>query len=88
MTSPTVRACARLSRWPPARILCCSESAGALHASVGYAADKVVFVPNGFAPETFRPDLAARGVVKEHRVVGPLRIRRGAPRGMDIRCWV
>jgi len=41
-----------------------SESAGALHAAVGYAADKIVFIPNGFDLEAFRPDPAARGAVR------------------------
>jgi glycosyltransferase involved in cell wall biosynthesis len=64
MTFLTVRACARLSRWLPARILCCSESAGAFHAAMGYVADKIVHVPNGFDLEAFRPDPAARDAVR------------------------
>jgi glycosyltransferase involved in cell wall biosynthesis len=51
-----IRACAALSARVPARVLCCSEDARTAHIRLGYAADKIVLIPNGFCCETFAPD--------------------------------
>lgn len=51
-----IRACAALSARVPARVLCCSEDAREAHIRLGYAADKIVLIPNGFCCETFAPD--------------------------------
>lgn len=59
------RICARLSRRIPRRIVCCSETALRFHASMGYSNEKMVVIPNGFDPRTFRPDPSARGSVRE-----------------------
>ncbi|HNP84179.1 MAG TPA: glycosyltransferase [Nitrospira sp.] len=60
LTHVTARLCAQLSRWAPQKIVCCSESARAVHTALGYAADKMVVIPNGYDLDTFRPDPAAR----------------------------
>ena len=60
MTVWTARACARLSRWLPDRIVCCGEAAKRAHIELGYAADKMRVIPNGFDVAAFRPDPAAR----------------------------
>lgn len=60
----TARACARLSRWLPARIVCCAEAARRTHAGIGYSADRMVVIPNGFDLSQFRPDPAARLAVR------------------------
>ncbi len=52
----TARACARLSPAIPSRIVCCSESARQVHAANGYAAKKLVVIPNGFDLSQFHPD--------------------------------
>lgn len=70
-TLMVVRACARLSRWVPARIACCSEAARNVHRAFGYASDKLVFIPNGFELELFRPDAAARRNLREELKVAP-----------------
>ena len=44
----TIEACRRLSGRIPARIVCCSMLASKVHASLGYAAEKIVVIPNGF----------------------------------------
>lgn len=55
----TARACARLSRRLPARIVCCSEASYVVHTRMGYAADRMLVIPNGFDLGAFRPDPAA-----------------------------
>ncbi len=56
----TAKACTRLSRWLPSRIICCSVASRNVHAQLGYAADKMVVIPNGSDMEAYRPDAAAR----------------------------
>lgn len=59
-----VKACALLSRWMPAQIISCSQRAKEIHAAVGYAADKLSVIPNGFDLGRFVPDVAARASVR------------------------
>lgn len=59
-----VKACARLSRWVPHRILTCSERARSVHVAAGYCADKMVLIANGFDLTRFVPDAAARVLVR------------------------
>ena len=67
----TVSACARLSRRLPARIVCCSEQARSEYARRGFAAEKLVVIPNGFDTDAYRPDPAARVEVRSELGVGP-----------------
>jgi glycosyltransferase involved in cell wall biosynthesis len=61
-----VRLCAWLSKWIPRRILSCSEKARHLHVGYGYAAEKMLVVPNGFDIAQFVPSgEARRGVRKD-----------------------
>lgn len=64
LTRVTAGLCARLSRWAPRKIVCCSESARDVHAALGYASDKMVVIPNGYDLDTCKPDLAARRSVR------------------------
>ncbi len=52
----TVKLCAWLSRWVPRRIVSCSEMARRIHVELGYTADKMVVIPNGFNLDLFCPD--------------------------------
>lgn len=61
----TRKLCARLSRRLPARIVCCSEVAGAQHIGLGYDPGKFLFIPNGFDLDAFRPDAAMRRAVRQ-----------------------
>lgn len=61
----TAKMCARLSRRLPARIICCSEFAAREHIAYGYAAGKIVVIPNGFSLEAYHPDAAARSDVRQ-----------------------
>jgi glycosyltransferase involved in cell wall biosynthesis len=63
-TRAVVAACAWISGRVPDRILCCSEVARKIHVDVGYAADKMVVVPNGFDLSRFQPDPRARTAVR------------------------
>jgi glycosyltransferase involved in cell wall biosynthesis len=56
----TARVCALLSRSLPERIICCSDAAKNVHARLGYAAEKMIVIPNGFDSMDFRPDPGAR----------------------------
>ena len=59
-----VKACALLSRRVPAQIISCSQRAKEVHAAVGYAADKLHVIPNGFDLGRFVPDADARVSVR------------------------
>jgi glycosyltransferase involved in cell wall biosynthesis len=59
------RACAFLSRKLPARIVCCSEASLRIHKELGYAAEKLEVIPNGFDLERVKPDPTARVSVRE-----------------------
>ncbi|MFP5415180.1 MAG: glycosyltransferase [Gammaproteobacteria bacterium] len=63
-TRAVVGLCASASKWLPSRILSCSERARQVHVERGYAAEKMVVVPNGFDLSRFRPDLDARSSVR------------------------
>ncbi len=56
----TAKMCARFSRALPARIVCCSHAAQESHVRFGYAADRMVVIPNGFDLDRFKPDPEAR----------------------------
>lgn len=64
-TQLTVKACARLSRHIPDRIVCCAESSRILHERLGYPPDRMISIPNGTDLELFRPDPAARRSVRQ-----------------------
>ena len=68
-TGLVVRATARLSRLPR-RIVCVSQSGLAAHVAAGYAAERMVFVPNGVDVATFRRDEAARTRLRAELGVG------------------
>lgn len=59
-TRVVVGMCASISKWVPTRILSCSEKAREIHVVHGYAAEKMVVVPNGFDLTRFKPNSEAR----------------------------
>ena len=61
----TVMVCAFLSRWVPRRIVSCSETARRIHVGLGYAADKIIVIPNGFNLDLFCPDVQAGVSVRQ-----------------------
>ncbi|MDR1471242.1 MAG: glycosyltransferase [Synergistaceae bacterium] len=72
-----VKLCAKMSGFIPARIAGCAVSGLDAHTALGYAAEEMVQIPNGFDTGVFRPDEAARfsfraelGILPEARLVG------------------
>lgn len=63
-TRAVVGLCASISKWVPSRILSCSEKARRVHVGCGYAAEKMVVVPNGFDLTRFKQDDGARKRVR------------------------
>jgi glycosyltransferase involved in cell wall biosynthesis len=55
---------ARLSRRLPTLVLCVSQEAADAHQAMGYAADKLRVVPNGFDTDRFHPDPEARARIR------------------------
>ena len=77
LTLLTVGVCAKLSRWLPSRIVCCSEASRRVHAKLGYAEDKMMVIPNGSDLESYKPDPDARasmrrewGVLEDAIIIG------------------
>lgn len=64
-TLMTAHACARLSGLLPKTIVCCAEATKASHVEIGYRADRMVVIPNGFDLDRFQPDPAARARVRQ-----------------------
>lgn len=64
-TLAVLRLNARLSGWMPRRVVCCAESARQAHLQAGYAAGKMVVIPNGIDPQRFQPDAEARGWLRQ-----------------------
>src|SRR6266568_5186301 len=65
---------ARLSGALPVRIVCCAESALRSHVGLGYRADRMVVIPNGFDLDRFAADSHARARLRHE-----LSIPSGAP---------
>jgi glycosyltransferase involved in cell wall biosynthesis len=63
-TRLVIRLNALLSHWSPARIVCCAENTLRSHADIGYAAAKMLVIPNGFDLAKFQPDDSARVSVR------------------------
>ena len=63
-TLRVVRLCARLSSWLPQRIACAAQKARDTHVAIGYAADRMMVIPNGFDLRRFAPDASARASVR------------------------
>lgn len=51
---------ARLSHRLPHKIICCAETARAVHSAMGYAAERMLVIPNGFDLDVFCPSDEAR----------------------------
>jgi glycosyltransferase involved in cell wall biosynthesis len=62
---------ALLSRSVPAKIVCNSEASRRVHTRMGYAASKLMVIPNGFDLEAFRPDPVAREQVRQELGIPP-----------------
>jgi len=63
-THLVVRLGAILSRIAPRRIICCSERVVEIHRALGYRAEIMTMIPNGFELDRFRPDPEARSAMR------------------------
>lgn len=62
---------ALLSRWIPDAIVSCSERAAALHKKLGYKADILSVIPNGYPLDEFKPDEEKRKAFREKLGITP-----------------
>jgi len=69
-TIAVARLCAWISRLVPHRILCCAEEAIKVHTALGYDANRMVFVPNGYDLTAFRPDAPSGSSVRSELELG------------------
>ena len=60
----TAKACAKLSKIIPKKIICCSKASFKVHSELGYKEEKMIVIPNGFDLDAFKPDAEARYSVK------------------------
>ncbi len=70
-TRLVIRANALLSHWSPVRIVCCAENTRRSHVDIGYAAAKMMVIPNGFDLAKFQPDGSARTSVRAELGLSP-----------------
>lgn len=63
-TLMTVSACARLSKWLPSKIVCCSEQSRRNYERDGFDRTRMLVIPNGFDMDAFRPDADAREAIR------------------------
>ena len=54
-----VKACSKLSKWIPTRIVCCAEASRSSHVSLGYDEQKMLVIQNGFDLDRFCPNKTA-----------------------------
>lgn len=57
--------CARLSRSLPTKIVVCATAAVNVHKAIGYDAQRMVIIPNGYDVSRFSPDVQARRHIRE-----------------------
>ena len=70
-TLVTVNACAVLSHRVPSRVILCSKHSRTLYAERGFAAGKLIVIPNGFDTKLFQPDPEARSSVRRELGIDP-----------------
>jgi len=60
-----VKTCSKLSKWIPARIVCCAKISRSLHVSLGYDEQKMLVIQNGFDLDRFCPNKTAYRKLRE-----------------------
>jgi glycosyltransferase involved in cell wall biosynthesis len=57
--------CSVLSFYLPRKIICCAEAARLAHVDLGYCAEKMIVIPNGFDLSVFKPSAALRNKTRK-----------------------
>lgn len=65
------RACARLSRIVPRRIVCCAGKSCEVHAGLGYDRSRVCVIPNGYDLTVFHPNPEAGQRMRRELALAP-----------------
>ena len=55
-TRLAIHLCAKISKWGPNKILCCSNTSKEMHIDYGYESQKMVVIPNGIDTDLFKPN--------------------------------
>lgn len=63
-TRQLVKVNTSVSPWLPTRIITCSKKGDVVHREIGYPADKMVVVHNGYNTDAFTPDAQARAAIR------------------------
>jgi len=58
------KVCSWFSGWVPLRIVVCARQAMAVHVQMGYNADRMVYIPNGYDVHRFKPDYRSRELLR------------------------
>lgn len=64
VTRKLVRLNSFISSWVPSHIITCSKKGGEVHREIGYPAEKMVTVHNGYNTDAFRPDAESRASIR------------------------
>jgi len=70
-TIAIARLCAVLSRFVPEKIVCCADKALSVHRDVGYAARKLLVIPNGYDLSKFMVDEQSGSQVRASLGISP-----------------
>ncbi|MDB2449699.1 glycosyltransferase [Pseudomonadales bacterium] len=65
------RLCGLLSSSVPEKIICCANKILKVHAGIGYAAEKLMVIPNGYDLSCFKPDGIAGTEVRKKLELNP-----------------
>ena len=76
-TRQLVRLNTHVSPWLPRRIITCSKKGEAVHREIGYPAEKMVVVHNGYDTAAFQPDSVARAAIRAEFGIGDSQLLLG-----------
>lgn len=76
-TTVTIRLCALLSKWIPSVVVSNSKHAAQVHENVGYDSSKLVYIPNGYSFDDFRPTRKESNAFRQEMDLGPETILLG-----------
>ncbi len=69
-TQIVTKLCAKMARFVPERVVCCSEASRREQIQLGYPAERMHVIPNGVDMSRFKPDGAARQQFRQELGIG------------------